>query len=117
MRALVLLVSFAPFAWYAFRDHRMHTSARKVPALENLLHLILGIALAGMLATAMSGSVGRFLIFLATMVGFGALDEFAFHREIPAEEHSIHAKEHFLLLVFVSIALAWDPLTMLMEAE
>lgn len=116
MRALVILVSFAPFAWYAFRDHQMHMSGRQVPKVENFLHLVLGIALAGMLATAISGSIGRFLVFLAMMVGFGAVDEFVFHRDIPAEEHMTHAKEHFLLLVFVGLTLAWEPLTVLLEA-
>jgi hypothetical protein len=36
----------------------------------------------------------------------GTLDEMVFHRGIPVEEHDLHAKEHFSLLLFVSAAFA-----------
>jgi hypothetical protein len=31
------------------------------------------------------------------------VDEFVFHRGLPASEHDVHAKEHFALFIFIAV--------------
>ena len=107
MRVVVLCVAAAPFLWLAWRDNLFHLRGRKVPLVENLLHLLLGAALALTFSGAFSGRVTRLLFGLGGVAVGGALDEFVYHRQIPVEEHDLHAKEHFTLLVFVSVAFAF----------
>lgn len=70
---------------------------------ENVLHLALGILLAGAIVRAFlfRGREAAFAILLFAIAG--AADEFIFDRDLPAEEHDVHAKEHFALFIFVAV--------------
>jgi hypothetical protein len=70
---------------------------------ENVLHLALGVMLAAVLARAFrfEGTATAFAVLL--FAAFGAADEFVFHRGLPAEEHDVHAKEHFALFLFIAV--------------
>ena len=107
MRTVVLCAALAPFLFFAWKDNLFHLRGRKVPPVENLLHLGLGIALALMFAGAFAARVPRMLMGLAGVALLGALDELVYHRQIPVDEHDLHAKEHFTLLVFVGAAFAF----------
>jgi hypothetical protein len=100
---VVLGVAFLPFVYFAARDFRLHLTVRKVSVAENVLHLVLGIVLAAVLARAFRfrGAETAFAVLLFAL--FGAADEFVFHRGLPAEEHDAHAKEHFALFVFIAV--------------
>jgi hypothetical protein len=109
MRTVVLCAAAAPFLWFAWKDNLFHFRGRKVPGLENLLHVGLGLALALLFAGAFRAEMTRLFLGLGGVAVLGALDELVYHRGIPSEEHDLHAKEHFTLLLFVgaAFALAW----------
>ncbi len=109
MRTVVLCGSLAPFLWFAWKDNLFHLRGRQVPLVENLLHLGLGVALALLFISAFRADMPRLFVGLGGVGVLGALDELVYHRNIPADEHDLHAKEHFTLLVFVgaAFALAW----------
>jgi len=100
---VILGASLVPFLYFAGRDFRLHFTARKVSIAENLLHLALGVLLAAVITRTFlfRGREAAFAILLFALAG--ALDEFVFHRRLPAEEHDVHAKEHFALFVFVAV--------------
>jgi hypothetical protein len=100
---VILAAAFLPFAWFAARDFRLHVTARRVSMAENVLHLALGVMLAAVLARAFrfEGMATAFAVLVFAV--FGAADEFVFHRGLPAEEHDVHAKEHFALFVFMAV--------------
>jgi hypothetical protein len=100
---VILAIALLPFLYFAGRDFRLHLTVRKVSGAENLLHLALGVMLAAVLARAFQfrGAETAFAVLLFAV--FGAADEFAFHRQLPSEEHDVHAKEHFALFVFIAV--------------
>ena len=102
---VALVAAFVPFVLFAARDNVFHARLRRVRRPEHLLHAALAISIAVIVAGALTAQLGRMLIGLGGLAIFGALDEFVFHRAIPAEEHDVHAKEHFALLMFVACAL------------
>jgi hypothetical protein len=104
---LVLSAVTAPFLWFAWKDNLFHFRGRKVPLFENLLHLVLGAALLLLFSGGIRGEMTRMFLGLGGVGIFGALDELVYHRGIPSEEHDLHAKEHFTLLVFVGAAFAF----------
>jgi hypothetical protein len=99
----ILAASLLPFLYFAARDFRLHLTARRVSAAENVLHLVLGVMLAAVLTRAFQfrGADTAFAVLLFAV--FGAADEFVFHRRLPSEEHDVHAKEHFALFVFMAV--------------
>ena len=103
---VVLALAFAPFAYFAARDFRLHLKARRVPLAENLVHLALGVLLAAALVRAFQFRAAEAAYAIATFAVCGAADEFVFHRGIPAEEHDVHAKEHYALFVFLAVFFA-----------
>jgi hypothetical protein len=107
MRVLVLCAAVAPFLWLAYRDNLFHLRGRRVPLVENLLHVGLGVALVVTIGGGFAGRVDRLLAGVGGVAVLGALDEFVYHRQIPVEEHDLHAKEHFTLLLFVAAAFAF----------
>ena len=104
-------VALVPFLVFAYRDNVLHFRARKVPKLENVLHLLIGMVLFFVIGSAFMGRMGRMLAGLAIFSIVGAMDELGYHRAnaIPTEEHDVHAKQHFALFVFVCVAfsLSW----------
>jgi hypothetical protein len=108
MRAVILIVSFLPFVYYAVKDNSFHFRGRKVSLTEHLLHAAIGLVLLVLFSHAL---MGHHLIVLCALVLFaaaGAVDEYIFHRGIPAEESDLHAKEHLALLIFIVLSLATD---------
>jgi hypothetical protein len=105
-RAAVLAPILLCFLVYAYRDHRLHLAARRVSVSEHALHVVLGLSLFAVTGPAFLGRIHRMTIALAVFFVFGCIDEFAFHRDIPGEESSVHAKEHLLLFLFVFAAFA-----------
>jgi hypothetical protein len=108
MRAAILTVSFLPFLYYGTKDTIFHFRGRKVSRLEHLLHAVVGLALAIMFTHALKSHhlvvLGALLLFVVA----GGVDEYIYHRDIPAEESDLHAKEHLALLIFIVISLATD---------
>jgi hypothetical protein len=108
MRTGILILSFVPFLYYGAKDTMFHFRGRKVSATEHLLHLVIGVVLAVMFSHAVMAHHGIVLVSMLLFVIIGGLDEYAFHRGIPAEESDLHAKEHLALLSFIIISLATD---------
>ncbi len=97
-----------PFIYYAIKDNAFHFRGRKVSLTEHLIHAAIGLVLAIMFAHAL---MAHHLVVLGALVIFvvaGGLDEYIFHRGIPAEESDLHAKEHLALLIFIVLSLATD---------
>ena len=109
-RAL-LAVGLVPFLYFAGRDQFLHLTARRVPLIENLLHLAIGIALAISIMFAFRFDFRSFAFSAPAFIILGAIDEFVFHRKIPETESDAHAKEHFALLAFFVIAVCMSELT------
>jgi len=104
----ILIFSFLPFVYYGVKDTAFHFRGRKVSRTEHLLHAAIGLVLAIMFAHALMAHhfvvVGALVIFAIA----GSVDEYIFHRDIPAEESDLHAKEHLALLIFIVVSLATD---------
>lgn len=105
IRIGAIAVAFLPFAWFAYRDTRYHLGARKPGNAENLVHLGLGVAQIALLVNAIRADLRFELFALGGIALLGAVDEFGFHRQLPAFESDVHAKSHFALFIFVVVAL------------
>jgi hypothetical protein len=108
MRAIILVFSFLPFVYYGAKDTAFHFRGRKVSLTEHILHAAIGLVLTIMFTHAL---LAHHLIVVGALVIFavaGAVDEYIFHRDIPAEESDLHAKEHLALLIFIVVSLATD---------
>ena len=96
----ILAIALAPFLFFAARDQWLHLRARRVPLAENIVHLLLGLILFTVIARAFVFDWRGVAIGAAIFAVCGALDEFLFHRALPAVESDVHAKEHFALFGF-----------------
>ena len=108
MRPAILAVSFLPFLYYAAKDSVFHLRGRKVSLTEHVLHGAIGLVLAILFAHAL---MAHHVIVLGALIMFaaaGSIDEYIFHRDIPAEESDLHAKEHMSLLIFIVVSLGTD---------
>ncbi|KAA5541779.1 hypothetical protein FYK55_16335 [Roseiconus nitratireducens] len=108
MRIAILLLSFLPFLYYASKDNAFHFRGRRVTMAEHLLHLAIGVTLFLVFAQAVLGNLVLMTVALILFLIAGAVDEYVWHRGIPAEESDLHAKEHLALLIFVVVALVVD---------
>jgi hypothetical protein len=99
----LLVAALLPFLAFATRDFKLHLAVRRVPLGEHLVHLGLGVFLAATVSRALTFRAREFAFALLAFAVCGALDEFVFHRGLPAEEHDVHAKEHFALFVWVAV--------------
>lgn len=100
---IVLGLALLPFLYFAGRDQVLHLTARRVSIAENLLHVALGILLVMVIARAFQFRERSVAMGVLAFAVAGSLDEFVFHRGLPAAEHDVHAKEHFALFVFVAV--------------
>jgi hypothetical protein len=100
---MILAAALLPFLYFAARDFRLHLTARRVPLAENLLHLALAVPLMAAIALSFQFRVREAALAMAAFAVTGAADEFVFHRAIPAEEHDVHAKEHYALFIFLAV--------------
>jgi hypothetical protein len=108
MRAAILGLSFLPFLYYGAKDTAFHFRGRKVSLTEHLLHAAIGLVLVVLFSHAVMAHHLAVLGALVIFVVAGGADEYIFHRNIPAEESDLHAKEHLALLIFIVISLATD---------
>lgn len=99
----ILLVALAPFLFFASRDQWLHLTARKVPLAENVIHAFLGVILFVVIGRAFLFDWRFVVVGTVVFALCGALDEFLFHRGVPASESDIHAKEHFALFGFFAV--------------
>ena len=100
---LVLALALLPYLFCAARDHGYHLRLRKVTPAEHLLHLGIAVALLILCSGVFARDLDRVLVGACLFFIPAGVDELIFHREIPTQEHDVHAKEHFLLLVFVLV--------------
>jgi hypothetical protein len=100
---IILGLALLPFLYFATRDQILHFTARRVSIAENVLHLALGIVLALVIARAFLFRERAVALGVLAFAALGSLDEYVFHRDLPAAEHDVHAKEHFALFVFVAV--------------
>src|SRR5262249_21601553 len=108
VRAAILVLSFVPFLYYGGKDTVFHFRGRKVSLTEHILHAAIGTVLLILFTHAL---MAHHLVVLGALVLFvvaGGIDEYIFHRGIPAEESDLHAKEHLALLIFIVVSLATD---------
>jgi hypothetical protein len=105
VRPLLLSVLILPFIALAIRDGRMHGNLRQVPRLERVLHGLLAVSILGLVLGVFGKHEALTLCGLSLFALVGGLDEFVYHRGIPAEETDTHAKEHLLLMLFLAVGL------------
>ena len=101
VRTVVLTAALIPFLIYATKDQILHLRARRVSLWENLVHLGLGVVLAAAIASAYAGRSGTVVAASLFFVALGGIDEYVFHRALPAIESDTHAKEHLAFLIFL----------------
>lgn len=114
LRAAILTLGLVPYVYFGVLDLLQHRHVRPTPWPERLLHLSLGLTLATVISHAFFGRREIVLIGLTLFVAVRAIDEFAFHRGLPAAESSLHAKTHLGFIIFVIAILSADwiaPLT------
>ena len=95
-----------PYLYYGGKDQVFHFVGRKVSVVEHVLHVFIGVLLAGAIASAFRAHVIAFVAGIAAFLVFGALDEYVYHRGLPEHESDLHAKGHLALLIFVVVSLA-----------
>jgi hypothetical protein len=100
----LLTAMLVPYLWLAWRDNLLHMNARKVPKLEHVTHVGVVVALVVLISAVFMRDVERALLGAALFVPPAVADEMIFHRDIPAEEHDVHAKQHLMLFVFTIAA-------------
>lgn len=110
LRIAVLSALLLPFVVLAVKDGILHLNARPVPVLESVLHAVLALAILGMASGAFRDDMLHLAIAGAVFTIAGVLDEFVYHHDIPIEEHSVHAKQHLTLMLFVVTAVLWHVL-------
>ncbi len=107
IRALVLVAVLLPFVFYAGRDTVAHFRIRKPSWKENVIHLVLGVQQIALVIGAFKGSFARMAVAGVGVAIAGAMDEWGFHHDLPAEESDLHAKSHFALFIFAMVAIAF----------
>jgi len=100
-RAALLTVFLAPYLYFGIRDVLHHKHYRPISFTERLLHITLGVALTIIISHAYAGHFEVVIVGFVLFVTARALDEFVFHRVLPAKEVDLHAKTHFGFLIFV----------------
>ena len=103
-RVVILTVGLVPYVWFGLRDVLFHKRRRPSPWPERLLHLSLGLTLLTVVTHAFAGDRGVVLAGLVLFLAARVIDEFVYHRGLPAEESSLHAKTHLGFMIFV---IAW----------
>lgn len=110
IRSLILTLALIPYLYYGTKDNLYHFRGRRVPPVEHLLHLGVGVTMVGAIANAYRGRVAAMIAGLLLFLVVGAIDEFVYHRGLPEHETDLHAKGHMALLLFVivSVATQWS---------
>jgi hypothetical protein len=101
---VVVVVLALVFARYAYLDTIYHLRVRKPSTAENLLHLLLGLCELVLIGAALAPHKPLFFGGAAGTAALGAIDEFGFHRGLPADENDYHAKGHLALFALFAAA-------------
>jgi hypothetical protein len=105
MRMALIIGSFLPFAYFGVKDNAFHFRGRQVSLSEHFLHFGIGMAQAIILVQALRRNLLMMFVGMALLSVAGAIDEYIYHRKLPAEESDLHAKQHFALFIFVVVAI------------
>ena len=107
-RAAVLTLFLLPYAWFGLRDNFYHAKHRHVPRAERLAHAAIVLALLTVVPQAYLGNSTLVIAGLVVFVAARAVDEYAFHRDLPARESALHARTHLAFLAYVVTIMAAD---------
>lgn len=99
----VLVVALVPYLYFGGRDNRFHFSLRKVTKAEHFIHAVILLTVIALGVGVFRRDVPQAVLALALFVPPALVDELVFHRELPSEEHAVHAKTHLMLFVFVIV--------------
>ena len=108
MRETLIVVAFLPFLYYATLDGIFHFRGRRVSLSEHVIHVVIGLSLALVFTAAVMANQPVMLGSLVAFLVSGGLDEFVWHRDLPAHESELQAKEHLSLLIFLGVTLLLD---------
>lgn len=108
IRTALFILAFLPFLYLAIKDGLFHFRGRKVQLAEHLLHLAITMLLASIFVQALLGRYPTLLAVMALFVILGGIDEFLFHRRLPADESDLHAKGHLALVIFLVFVASYD---------
>jgi hypothetical protein len=106
MRIALITFLLLPYLYFGGKDHAYHFTARRVPVVEHLLHLFIGMTVVAGIVNAYRGRTVHFVAAIALFLVVGGLDEYVYHRRLPQQESELHAKGHLALLIFVVGTLA-----------
>ncbi len=110
-RAVVLPCCLLPYACFGLNDNLHHIRHRDVGWPERILHLAIVLSLFTVIPHAVLGNHALMLGGLVLFLVARSLDEWIFHRNIPACEAEMHAKTHFAFLGFVVAYLAVESIS------
>jgi hypothetical protein len=102
-RFVSLGIGLLPYLGVAGIDTWMHERARKVPRIEQLLHVALAITFTGFAGYAFLQRNVAATSWLAAFLGCLAYDEFGFHRGLAANERRVHIISWAALLLFIVV--------------
>jgi hypothetical protein len=108
IRAAVLTVFLLPYAWFGLSDNFYHAKHRHVPWPERMAHAAIVLALLTVVPQAYLGNRTLVVAGLVLFVIARAVDEYAFHRGLPAVESALHARTHLAFLTYVVSIMAAD---------
>ena len=108
IRAALLTLFLLPYASFGLRDNLYHAGHRRVPWPERLAHAAIVLALFTVVPQAYLGNKPLVVVGLVVFVAARALDEYAFHRGLPARESALHARTHLAFLTYVVTIMAAD---------
>jgi hypothetical protein len=103
MRSVWLALALLPYGVLAGYDTWMHERARRVPRIEQVLHLGLGISLIAFLVGAFRGNTPLALGALVPFLGLLVWDAFGYHAVLEARERRVHAWSYLAFGLFVSV--------------
>ena len=103
MRSVWLALALLPYGALAGYDTWMHARARRVPRIEQWLHLGLGITLITFLVGAFRGNTPLALGGLAPFIVLLAWDAFGYHAVLDAKERRVHAWAYAAFGLFVVV--------------
>ena len=103
MRLLALSLAVAPYLGFVAVDAWMHEKARRVPTVEQCLHIAIVVALGAFFIAAFVGANTYAMALLALSLPLMAADELGFHAHLSRRERLVHLAEGLSLIVFISV--------------
>ena len=103
MRLIVLSIALAPYLGFIAIDAWMHEKARRVPRVEQWLHVGIAAAIGAFFVLAfldLNIAAGALLVLSLPLM---AVDEIGFHGHLSRRERLVHLAEGISLIVFVTV--------------